>query len=138
MGQSAPGFVFSKLQAADVLQAGPVLVHLLIDDQLHAPTGAEISAALARSGRQRGGGGGYVRCGFANVLDALQRVSGVRAAKDAGGEHDGEGVGRHPVCVLLQSNPVTHRGVGRVLILAWTFTEYQDHSHPVEQTAGDK
>lgn len=34
-----------------------------------------------------------IRCGFADVLDALQRVDGVRAAKDAGSEHDGEGVG---------------------------------------------
>ncbi len=33
-----------------------------------------------------------VRCGLADVLDALQRVDGVGAAKDAGSEHDGEGV----------------------------------------------
>lgn len=39
VGQSALGFIFSKLQTADVLQTGPVLVHLLIDDQLHTPTG---------------------------------------------------------------------------------------------------
>lgn len=34
-----------------------------------------------------------VRCGLADVLDALQRVDGVGAAKDAGSKHDGEGVG---------------------------------------------
>lgn len=39
VGQSALGFIFSKLQTADVLQTGPVLVHLLIDDQFHTPTG---------------------------------------------------------------------------------------------------
>ena len=60
-----------------------------------------------------------VRCGFADVLDALQRVDGVGAAEDAGSEHDGEGVGRHPVRVLLQGNPETHHSV-ILLILMWT------------------
>lgn len=34
-----------------------------------------------------------VRGGLADVLDALQRVDGVGAPKDAGSEHNGEGVG---------------------------------------------
>lgn len=48
-----------------------------------------------------------IRCGLADVLDALQWVNAVGAAKDAGSKHDGEGVGWHPVCLLLQGNPVT-------------------------------
>lgn len=35
----------------------------------------------------------HARCGFADVLDALQRVGGVGAAKDTGSKHDGKGVG---------------------------------------------
>ena len=31
-------------------------------------------------------------------------VGGVRAAQDAGGKHDGQGVGRHPVGFLLQGD----------------------------------
>lgn len=50
-----------------------------------------------------------VRCGFADVLHAQQRVDGVVAAEDARGEDDGEGVGRHPVGVLLQGDPETRR-----------------------------
>lgn len=50
-----------------------------------------------------------VRCGFADVLDALQRVDGVRTPQDARREHDSEGVGRHPVRLLLQGNPTTYR-----------------------------
>lgn len=34
-----------------------------------------------------------IRCGLADVLDALQWVNAVGAAKDAGSKHDGEGVG---------------------------------------------
>lgn len=34
-----------------------------------------------------------IRSGLADVLDTLQWVDGVRAAKNAGSEHDGEGVG---------------------------------------------
>lgn len=50
-----------------------------------------------------------VRCGLADVLDALQRVDGVRTPQDARREHDSEGVDRHPVRVLLQGDPTTHR-----------------------------
>lgn len=39
VGQSALGFAFCKLQAADVLQTSFVLAHLLVDDQLHTPKG---------------------------------------------------------------------------------------------------
>ena len=42
VGQSALGFVFCKLQTADVLQTSSVLAHLLVDDQLHTSTGEEI------------------------------------------------------------------------------------------------
>lgn len=56
----------------------------------------------------------HARCGFADVLDALQRVGGVGAAKDAGSEHDSEGVGRHSVCVLLQHDPETPQKEGAV------------------------
>lgn len=42
VGQSALGFVFCKLQAADVLQTSSVLAHLLVDDQLHTPTGKRL------------------------------------------------------------------------------------------------
>ena len=37
--QSALGLVLSKLQTVDVLQSGPVLIHLLSNDQLHTPRG---------------------------------------------------------------------------------------------------
>lgn len=46
-----------------------------------------------------------VRCSLADVLDALQWVDSVGAAEDAGSEHDGKGVGRHPVRLLLQGDP---------------------------------
>ena len=52
-----------------------------------------------------------VRSGFADVLDALQRIDGVGAAEDAGSKHDGEGVGWHPVSLLLQGDPVTHHNI---------------------------
>lgn len=39
MGQSALCFAFCKLQTADVLQTSFVLAHLLVDEQLHTPTG---------------------------------------------------------------------------------------------------
>ena len=45
------------------------------------------------------------RCGLADVLDTLQGVDGVGAAEDAGGENYGQGVGRHTIGVLLQSDP---------------------------------
>lgn len=51
-----------------------------------------------------------VRCGFANVLHTQQRVDCVVAAEDAGGKDDGEGVGRHPVGLLLQGDPEARRG----------------------------
>lgn len=47
-----------------------------------------------------------IRGSFADVLDTLQRVNGVRATQDAGGKHDGKSVGWHPVGLLLQCNPV--------------------------------
>lgn len=50
-----------------------------------------------------------VRCGFADVLDALQRVDRVGATEDAGSKNDGERIGRHPVGFLLQCNSVTQR-----------------------------
>lgn len=50
-----------------------------------------------------------VRCGFADVLHTQQRVDGVVAAEDARGEDDGEGVGRHPVGLLLEGDPETRR-----------------------------
>lgn len=34
-----------------------------------------------------------IRGSFADVLDTLQRVNGVRATQDAGGKHDGKSVG---------------------------------------------
>lgn len=74
-----------------------------------------------------------VRGGLADVLDALQRVDGVGAAKDAGSEHDGEGVGWHPVSLLLQGDPETHHSV-ILLILMWIFTECDTHSQQTQQT----
>lgn len=67
-----------------------------------------------RQGREAGTRGGDVRRGLADVLDTLQRVDGVGAAEDARSEHDGEGVSRHPVGLLLQSDPETHH---RIILL---------------------
>lgn len=36
-GESGPGLVLSKLEAANVPEAGLVLAHLLTDDQFHTP-----------------------------------------------------------------------------------------------------
>lgn len=120
MGQPALGFALGKLQTADVLQTSSVLAHLFVDDQLHAPADKEkasqirmslcctsqptcVCVCMCKSMYETGLC--YSRCGFANVLHAQQRVDGVVAAKDAGGEDDGEGIGRHPVCLLLQGDP---------------------------------
>lgn len=66
----------------------------------------------------------HARCGFADVLDALQRVGGVGTAEDAGSKNDGEGVGRHPVCVLLQRDPETHQKKKKAAsIPMWVLTE---------------
>lgn len=58
-----------------------------------------------------------LRRGLADILDALQWVNGVGAAKDAGSEHDGERVGRHPVSLLLQGDPETHH---RTILLLYS------------------
>lgn len=50
-----------------------------------------------------------VRCGFADVLDTLQRVDGVWTTEDAGSKDDGESVGGHPVGLLLQGNPAAQQ-----------------------------
>lgn len=47
----------------------------------------------------------FLRCGLADVLDALHRVGGVRAAKDAGSKNYGQRISRHAVCFLLQGDP---------------------------------
>lgn len=69
-----------------------------------------------------------IRSGFADVLDTLQWVDGVGAAEDAGSEHNGEGVGRHPVSLLLQGYPVTHHSIIQ-LVLMLIFREYDAHAN---------
>lgn len=58
-----------------------------------------------------------IRGGLADVLDTLQWVDCVGAAKDAGSKHYGEGVGRHPVSFLLQGNPAIHHNIILLVLL---------------------
>lgn len=117
MGQPALGFALGKLQTADVLQTSSVLAHLLVDDQLHTPANRAretVSTSCCNQASQPWHSNSSikqdVRCCFANVLHAQQRVDGVVAAQDAGGEDDRQGVGRHPVGLLLQGDPEARRG----------------------------
>lgn len=47
-----------------------------------------------------------IRCGFADVLNTLQGVDRVWAPQNTGSKDNGQCVGRHPVGIFLQSNPV--------------------------------
>lgn len=56
----------------------------------------------------------FLRCGLADVLNALQRINGVRTAQDTRSKHYGQGVSWHAVCLLLQGDP---RNIGSKLVV---------------------
>lgn len=72
-----------------------------------------------------------IRSGLADVFDALQWVNGVWAAKDAGSKDNGEGVGWHPVCLLLQGYPVTHQNI-ILSVLMWRVRECDTNSEELK------
>lgn len=60
-----------------------------------------------------------LRCGLADVLDALQRIDGVWTAQDAGRKNDSQGVGWHTVGLLLQGDPGSAKSVLTLALWLW-------------------